>query len=66
MNEILKDTVPPHNADAEMATLGAMLIDWKCADSVVTFLKKEHFYSQQNQIIYKAMVSLFTRDIKEI
>ena len=64
MNEILKDTVPPHNADAEMATLGAMLLDWKCADSIVTFLKKEHFYSQQNQIIYKAMVSLFTRDIK--
>ncbi|MBQ0052095.1 MAG: replicative DNA helicase [Treponema sp.] len=64
MQEILKDTIPPHNADAEMATLGAMLLDWNCVSTVVTYLRPSHFYSQQNQIIYQALLNLFSNAVK--
>ncbi|WP_191016245.1 replicative DNA helicase [Treponema zioleckii] len=61
MDEILKDKIPPHNDEAEKATLGAMLLDWDSVSSVVTLLSSEQFYSKQNQIIFKALVSLFTQ-----
>jgi replicative DNA helicase len=54
----LKDKVPPHNLDAEQATLGALLLDWDAVDKVVALLKSEQFYLQRNQIIYKAILSL--------
>lgn len=57
----LKDKVPPHNLDAEQATLGAMLLDWNSVDSVVTYLRADDFYSQQNQVIFDALMSLFTQ-----
>lgn len=63
MNDILKDTIPPHNNDAEMATLGAMLLDWNSVSVITGFLKKEHFFSQQNQVIYGAMIGLFLKSI---
>lgn len=59
MEERLKDSIPPHNLEAEMATLGALLIDWSSIGDIVTFLRPEHFYSQQNQIIYNALIKLF-------
>lgn len=63
MDSTLKDTVPPHNAEAEQATLGAMLLDWGAVSSVVTMLHPDQFYSQQNQVVYQAMVSLFSKGI---
>ena len=63
MDNVLKDTVPPHNSDAEQATLGAMLLNWSSVSTIVTFLKAEHFYSQQNQVVYKGLLSLFSRGI---
>jgi replicative DNA helicase len=54
----LKDKVPPHNLDAEQATLGALLLDWDAVDRVVVLLKPEQFYLQRNRIIYKAILSL--------
>lgn len=57
----LKDKVPPHNLEAEQATLGAMLLDWNSVDSVVTYLRADDFYSQQNQVIFDALMSLFTQ-----
>jgi replicative DNA helicase len=54
----LKDKVPPHNLDAEQATLGALLLDWDAVDKVVALLAPEQFYLQRNQIIYKAILSL--------
>ena len=59
MDERLKDSVPPHNLEAEVATLGAMLLDWTSIQDVVTFLLPEHFYSLQNQIIYSTLIKLF-------
>ena len=59
MDERLKDSIPPHNLEAEVATLGAMLLDWTSIQDVVTFLLPEHFYSLQNQIIYSTLIKLF-------
>ncbi len=61
----LKDSVPPHNLEAEQATLGAMLLDWTCVNNVLTILRQqpEVFYSQQNQIIYKCLINLSNKSI---
>lgn len=59
----LKDKVPPHNLEAEQATLGAILLDWNSFANVITLLTSEKFYSYQNKIIYEALVSLFRQDI---
>ena len=61
---MLKDKVPPHNAEAEQAVLGALLLDWNAATDIVTILRADRFYSLQNQIIYQAMLSLLQQKIK--
>lgn len=38
-----------------------MLLDWNSVDSVVTYLRADDFYSQQNQVIFDALMSLFTQ-----
>lgn len=64
----LKDNVPPHNSEAETATLGALLLDWEgvlSSDSnIFKVLSPESFYSIQNQLIFKAMMSLSNKSIK--
>ena len=63
MESTLKDTIPPHDADAEQATLGALFLDWAAISNVVSLIRPEHFYSQQNQIIYSEMLTLFNRGV---
>lgn len=52
---------PPHNLEAEQSVLGAILL----ADSTLyglvinEGLKPEHFYREQHQIIYRAMLELY-------
>lgn len=56
----LKDKVPPHNLDAEQATLGALLLDWESTISIVLqYLRPDKFYSLQNQKIFTAMLELY-------
>ncbi|MBQ9494239.1 MAG: replicative DNA helicase [Treponema sp.] len=61
---LLKDTVPPHSAEAEQAVLGALLLDWNAMADVYTMLRADRFYSLQNQIIYEAMTALFSQSVK--
>ncbi|WP_294430943.1 replicative DNA helicase [uncultured Treponema sp.] len=61
MDSVLKDTVPPHSNEAERATLGAMLLNWGAVSAVATLLRAEHFYSQQNQVIFSAMMKIFSK-----
>ena len=58
-----KDKVPPHNLEAEQATLGALLLDWDAVGAVLPFLRPERFYSLQNQKILEAILSLFNKGI---
>lgn len=55
----LKDKVPPHNLEAEQATLGALLLDWEAVGTVIRYLRPENFYSLQNQKIFTAILNLF-------
>ncbi len=60
----LKDKIPPHNLDAEKATLGAILLDWNSIGEVVTYLSADSFYSQQNAEVYSSLTSLYSRGIR--
>ncbi len=63
MDTKLKDSIPPHNLDAEKATLGALLIDWSRIGDIVTILRPDHFYSKQNEIIYATLIKLFGQGV---
>ncbi|MBO7121957.1 MAG: replicative DNA helicase [Treponema sp.] len=60
----LKDKVPPHNLEAEQAVLGAMLLDWGSVSNIISTLQSDRFYSYQNQVIFEAMVSLFSQNAR--
>jgi len=51
--------VPPHDLEAEKSVLGAVLIDASAMNLVSEFLKAEHFYTKEHQMIFAAMISLF-------
>lgn len=53
--------VPPHDKTAERSVLGALLIDSSAINLVAEFLKSEHFYLPENQLIFSAMLSLFEK-----
>lgn len=57
----LKDSIPPHNLEAEQATLGAILLDWDAVGTVIIHLRSESFYSLQHQTIFKAILSLYNK-----
>ncbi|MEK7097180.1 MAG: DnaB-like helicase N-terminal domain-containing protein, partial [Patescibacteria group bacterium] len=52
---------PPHDLDAEKSVLGAVLIDSSSINLVAEFLKSEHFYSREHQLVYSAMITLFEK-----
>ncbi len=60
----LKDKVPPQNLEAEQAVLGAMLLDWASVSNVISTLQSDRFYSYQNQVIFEAMISLYSQNAR--
>lgn len=54
----LKGKVPPHNLEAERATLGAILLDWDSFGDVASFLHPGDFYDQKNELVYDALTRL--------
>ena len=57
----LRDTIPPHNAEAEIATLGAVLIDPEALGRIVQFLRADDFYRAAHQKIFAAIRILSER-----
>jgi len=57
----LRDAVPSHNEEAEIATLGAVLIDSEALSSVIHLVRPEDFYKGAHQRIFEAILSLFDR-----
>ncbi len=53
--------VPPHDLEAERSVLGAILIDSGAINLVAEFLKPEQFYTQEHQLIFSAMLTLFEK-----
>jgi len=58
-SEALK--IPPHDIEAEKSVLGGILIDASAISLVAQFLKPEHFYLPEHQILYSAMLTLFEK-----
>ncbi len=59
----LKGKVPPHNEEAEKATLGAVLLsaDTDTLATVIRYLREEDFYKTAHRKIFRAILNLFNR-----
>lgn len=55
----LKDRIPPHNDEAEQATLGALLLDNDAFGTVLKYLRADDFYKTAHQKVFSAMINLF-------
>jgi len=53
--------VPPHDLEAEKSVLGAALIDPSAMNLVFEFLRPEHFYNPEHQLIFSAMLTQFEK-----
>ena len=57
----MEGRVPPHNIDAEVATLGSVLLDPPALTRVVDYVRPEDFYRQANGRIFEAILKLWDR-----
>ncbi len=57
----LRDSVPSHNDEAEVATLGALLIDGEALPTILPLVRPEDFYKTAHQRIYEAVLGLYER-----
>ena len=53
------DKIPPQNIEAEMATLGAMLLDEKIIPEIIELVDDTSFYKLEHKLIYNSIISLF-------
>lgn len=53
--------VPPQALELEEAVLGALMLEKDALTEVVDVLRPESFYHSKHQLIYKAILSLFTK-----
>jgi replicative DNA helicase len=60
----LKDKVPPHNAEAEQACLGAVLLDPDAVQNVLRFLRPDDFYVNANRDVFAGIISLYEKGQK--
>ena len=54
-----KEKIPPHDIEAENATLGAILLNPDAIATVIHYLRPDNFYSVQNRKIFSAILSLY-------
>jgi len=59
--ERISERIPPHSVEAEMAVLGAMLLDRAALTKAIELLEPECFYREAHQLLFATMVSLFER-----
>ena len=58
MEEALIKRVQPHDADAERAVIGAMLMDREAIVIAAESLRKEDFYQPQLGVVFEAIVEI--------
>ena len=65
---MLPDRLPPHDADAEEAVIGSLLIDGEAINRIASVVKSEDFYRERNRFCYDACLALYHRgdDIDQI
>ena len=54
----IDESVPLYSVEAEMSTLGAMLLSERAAEEIVTILGEDDFYRPGHRLIFRAMKSL--------
>jgi len=57
-----REKLPPHDIDAEESVNGSLLIDGTAIYKIASSLQQSDFYSEQNQWIYGACLSLYHRN----
>ena len=57
----LPGSVPPHNLEAEVAALGALLLNEEALPVVLRYLRAEDVYRSAHRRIFEAIVALFNR-----
>lgn len=55
--------VPPNSLEAEMAVLGAMLIEKEVIEGITEILQPKHFYSDVHRKVYEAILELRSRNL---
>jgi replicative DNA helicase len=55
--------VPPHSIEAEMSTLGSMMLDQHAIEKVAEILRPDDFYREAHRILYEVILSLAERHI---
>lgn len=55
------ERVPPHNAEAEQAILGGILLDPDALGNVIEIIEPQDFYHEAHQAIYQQILGLFDR-----
>jgi replicative DNA helicase len=58
----LLDKIPPQNLEAELATLGSMMIERTALEKGLEILRAEDFYRPTHQEIYDALLALSMKD----
>jgi replicative DNA helicase len=53
------DKLPPQNIEAEMATLGAMLINEPAIAEAMEIVDVDLFYKEEHKVIFETIISLF-------
>lgn len=57
----LKDRIPPHDEDAERATLGALLLDSEALATVLRYLRPGDFFRGAHRRVFQGIINLFQR-----
>ena len=58
INPIVGNRVPPNSIEAEVAVLGAMMLNKQAISKATELLSPDSFYSQKHKLIFEAIISL--------
>lgn len=56
------DRTPPHDRQAEVSLLGALMVDSHYISNVCTIVNRDDFYEKRHQMIFDAIVELFEQN----
>lgn len=63
-NEIYGNKIPPHSEDAEIATLGGMIMSNQVIHKILNIFENENpFFLEKNSIIYSVIINLYKNNI---
>lgn len=57
-NELLNDSLPPQNIEAEQAVLGAVFLSPDALADAMEFVEAKDFYRRAHQLLFQAMINL--------